>query len=82
MWTLVDYAMEKFREFDWMDLGIFKLCLVSFGVLVGVCAEKHCKKWLPVIAATFFFSYLFLIYRLITIQIVDDVEIFSDIEED
>ena len=60
----VDFAMEKFRQFDIKDAGIFKICLIAFGILMGMYWHKQFKKASPFIWLIFIASYGYLIYTL------------------
>lgn len=60
----VDFAMEKFHKFDIKDAGIFKICLMALGILMGMYWHKQFKKISPFIWLIFIASYGYLIYSL------------------
>lgn len=62
--TVFGKAIEKFRNFSIWEIGVFKLCLMSFGVLVGTYMHKACKKMAPLLWIFFIASYAILIYKL------------------
>lgn len=75
MWALLDTAMKKFRGFNVADVGIFKICLITFGFLIGLLASDCCKKYKLLFTFIFLFAYLYVIYRF---MMIDTDDSFSD----
>lgn len=64
--TSMECALEKLKRFDVVEMGIFKLLLVSFGVLLGIYANKTCRNLAPLWIFMFVICYAYVIYKLIT----------------
>lgn len=64
VYKAIHIVMQRFHEMDVFDVGIFKACLVSFGILVGTYATRLCRKLAPLVWVAFIGSYILLIYRL------------------
>lgn len=47
---LDDYVVE----FDWKDLGLFKICMCAFGVMLGISVPKGKKRPVLVVSAILF----------------------------
>lgn len=65
---LTDYSMERVHNFSVLDFAIFKICLMTFGLWLGIQFSAFFKKWKPVILAGFFVSYIYLIWRIFCAQ--------------
>lgn len=65
---MTDYSMEKVHGFSVLDVAIFKVCLMSFGLWLGVQFANFFKKWKPVILVGFILSYAYLIWRMFFAQ--------------
>lgn len=59
-----DQAMEAVKKFNIGDYGVFKTCLICFGILIGVYANKACRRHTAIIWLTFLGTYIYLIYKL------------------
>lgn len=60
---LVGYSMDRLKGFSVLDFGIFKTCLISFGILIGARFAKFLKKFEIFVLLTFIASFIFLVYR-------------------
>lgn len=60
----LDWGMDKVHHFTLCEVGMLKLCLITFGMLVGMHTPFRCKKMKVVIWFTFLFSYVVVILRL------------------
>ncbi|MFI3227188.1 MAG: hypothetical protein R3Y09_07210 [Clostridia bacterium] len=61
---LMDLVMEKFKTFSVLDIGIFKICLLSIGLLFGGFFNKFIRKNAILIAIIAIASYAYLIYKI------------------
>lgn len=61
----VNGLMNRFRNLEIWEVGVFKACLFSLGVLVGTYFSKSLKKLAPLFWIAFIGGYLYLIYRLL-----------------
>lgn len=64
MKNLITRNMEEVKSFSIMDFGIFKICIMAFGILSGVYFYKFFDKAKPVVWTGFLGSTAYLIYRL------------------
>lgn len=64
MKNLVNSTMEEAKTFSVMDFGIFKIVMITFGILSGVYFYKFFKKARPAVWATFGGSAIYMIYRM------------------
>lgn len=55
---------DRFSMFDWKDLGVVKVCILAFGILLGIYGKSYLKKYTPLILITFLGTYVYIIYRL------------------
>lgn len=60
---LIQVAMTRLQEFSVLDVGIFKICLICFGILLGAYNAKFAKKTSPVLIGIFIASYIYLIFK-------------------
>ena len=51
---LLSYTNEYLKKLDITDLALIKLCLIAFGVLVGISIPVKNKKWVGLIAIPVF----------------------------
>ncbi len=65
MTKLINVMMEKFKKLDLFGVGVFKICLISFGVLLGTSKHDLFKKVKPLVFGTFLCSYILLMYEFI-----------------
>lgn len=77
IWAIIDCAMEKFKTFDVVDMGILKVCLISFGILVGVLGEAKLRKSVPAIIMIFIASYVYIMYKFINAPSDEYYEIYD-----
>lgn len=56
--------MAKWRSFSICDVGVFKLCLLSLGMAVGVSFTNTLKKRKSLLWLLFGVSYLYVIWRM------------------
>lgn len=59
----VDTAISAVQRFNFADYGVFKLCLICMGILIGIYATRTCRKNAAFIWLTFGVSYVYLMYR-------------------
>lgn len=59
----MEQAIRKFRRFSVTDIAIFKLLLLSLGVLLGIAFSKPLKKIRPLIWLGTAASTSYLIWR-------------------
>lgn len=62
--VFMDYIMDRVRRFSILDFGIFKLCILSIGMIIGSFFSKCLKKCTPVLVIIALASYAYLIYKL------------------
>ena len=75
---LCEDLADKFREFSIAEYGIFKICLLSFGLLVGAFHARKVKRHGFLLFLAFVASLVYLLIRLFD----DDEEYdFEDDEE-
>lgn len=65
LYRALDYLIERFKQMNVLDIGIFKTCLISLGILLGTYAHRTFRKFAPLVWIVFLGSYLVLIYRLL-----------------
>ena len=41
---LYDYAQNYIKNLDLWDFGIIKICLIAFGIMLGIAVPEKCKK--------------------------------------
>lgn len=59
MKKLFGYADEYIHQSDWRDLALIKFCLMSIGVIMGLCIPKEKRKLaLPIAGAVFALTYV------------------------
>ncbi len=59
----MEKLMEKFKSFSIFDIAVFKFCLISFGIILGMTGHKSWKKAAPLVWCTFIGGYLYMVYR-------------------
>lgn len=64
VYQALDYLTDRFKGFDIWEIGVFKVCLLAFGVLIGLYAGKTCRKFAPLVWIAFIASYIYVIYKL------------------
>lgn len=60
---LIQSAMSRLQTFSVVDVGIFKICLICFGILLGTYNAKYAKKISPILIGIFISSYIYLIFK-------------------
>lgn len=66
MKNFINWAMKKIQNFDVCEIALFKLSLISFGILIGSQLKKGCKKkFVPFVFLTFIFSYAALVFKML-----------------
>ncbi len=58
---------DRFSLLDWKDLSVFKLCIFSFGLLLGIYKSELLKKYSSLIWITFLGAYIYVIYKLVNV---------------
>lgn len=59
MKKLFAYADEYLHQSDWKDLALVKFCLMSIGLIVGMCIPKEKRKLvLPIAGGVFLLTYV------------------------
>lgn len=71
--VIVDNIMERFRTFNAVDVGIFKICILTLGIIIGVYSSQKIKKLTPHMFAIFVLAYLYVVIKLIRAE-VDDLD--------
>lgn len=61
----VPTILERFRTFNIAEIAVFKICLLTFGVLIGINGRPILKPFHRALRATFVGSCLYLIFRLV-----------------
>lgn len=76
MKELFAYAQKYKEEMNLLDLSLFKVCLVSMGVLIGLSVPKSKKKKVAAVSSVLFtFTYAPLVTKfLCTVMEVDKEE--------
>lgn len=59
---IYDITMKSFKKYTIFDIGVFKLCLMVFGMIVTLLFYDMIKPYLTCLIITFILSYLYLIY--------------------
>lgn len=57
--------LERFRTFNVAEIAVFKVCLITFGILIGIAGRPILKPFRSALSAAFVSSYLYLMFRLI-----------------
>ena len=60
--SFIDFAMDRLHNFNLVDVGVFKICLLTLGILLGIYHHRKLKKISPLIWLTFIGAYIYLIY--------------------
>ncbi|MEG1774259.1 MAG: hypothetical protein RR320_05340 [Oscillospiraceae bacterium] len=61
--TMIDYMLARSRNFGLADWAMFKLCLVSFGVLIGSTFSNFFKKLRPLMTVLFCAGWVYMVWR-------------------
>lgn len=61
----MDKLLAEFRTLSVAEVGVFKICLVCLGLLLGLQEKKVLKPYQPLILITLLSSYAYLIFRLL-----------------
>lgn len=62
---LIDFMISRVTAFSIFDWGIFKICLISFGVLLGTLYNKLFKKLAPLVAVVFIATWVYMLWRVL-----------------
>ena len=54
MGKLKEFLDNYVVEFDWKDIGMFKLCMCAFGIMIGVSLPKEKRKPIIVVCGIVF----------------------------
>jgi len=60
--SLFTWAEEKFRRMNWLDIGIFKLCIFAFALMLASLLPQLLAVGWKVWGAIFVISYSWLIF--------------------
>ncbi|MEM1484532.1 hypothetical protein V6615_06580 [Oscillospiraceae bacterium PP1C4] len=60
----VNWGMEQWKLFTVCDVALFKVCLFSFGALIGVYCTKPLKKLAPLLWFVAAGSFIYLVWRM------------------
>lgn len=52
MKKIMDYLNDFNLEFDWKDILLFKLCMIAFGVMLGLSISRDKKDCVRSLACT------------------------------
>lgn len=63
MKKFIKFAMDKVKTFSVWDFGVFKFCLVSFGILLGAYFARFFLSYITVIWVIFILAYAYMFYR-------------------
>ena len=61
----VDEAMDRFRGFSVFDVAVFKTCLLTIGMLLGISNVRTMRKIQPFLWIFLLCSYIYLIWRMV-----------------
>ena len=65
---LFDAANQFLKEADWTTLAVFKFCLLSLGILIGVLLPQSAKPIIIILCTLVFFAtYIPLMAKLLRI---------------
>lgn len=64
LYQMMYFMMKRAKTFEIEDFAALKVCLFSFGLLLGSSFSKFFKRLSPLIKAMFVLSYVFLIWRI------------------
>lgn len=64
LYRMIYFLMKRAETFEVEDFAALKICLVSFGLLLGSTFSKFFKRLSPLIKVVFVLSYVFLIWRI------------------
>ncbi|NLG04963.1 MAG: permease of phosphate ABC transporter [Clostridia bacterium] len=56
MKNLIEYAQAYLKKIDLKEMTLIKLCLISFGIVFGICMPSKYRKLGFLIAAAVFVS--------------------------
>lgn len=65
---MIDWGMARFRGFTIWDVGVFKLCMLSIGMLIGGYIAKPLSRLRPFLWAFAAVSYIYILWRMIFID--------------
>lgn len=71
---IVQTLMDRFRTFSIADVAVFKVCLIAFGVLLGLNGRAILKPLQPMITGALAGAYVFLIFRLWVVPKLEDTD--------
>ena len=71
-------VMNKIRHFSLGEMGVFKFCLLSFGLLVGAFHSKKVKRNAFFLLLTFLLTAVYLMIRIC----FDDEDDYDDFDDD
>ena len=61
----IDKVIERLNTFGIVEWSILKICMMSFGMLVGIYTYSTSKKMKPLLWITFLVSYIYLMYKIV-----------------
>ena len=59
-----NYMLERAKDFDGFDWAIFKVCLVSLGLLVGAKLAGIVRRIRGFLVIVFFLSWIYTMWRI------------------
>ena len=60
---LIDFAMDSLQLFTITDMAMFKIFLISFGILLGITFTKFFKAMSPIVKILFVASYAYIVWK-------------------
>lgn len=62
----IQNLLTEFKSFNLSEMAVFKVCLISCGMLIGgLTGRRFFRAFKGLIASSFISSYLYLIFRLL-----------------
>lgn len=62
--SLISYLVERARSFSILDFAMFKVCLLSVGLLLGTVFSKFFSKFKMLILTGFLVSWAYMFWRI------------------
>lgn len=67
MKKLIDFSMRVAKQFNFMDYTVFKICLVSLGILLGAYLSQFFLSIISIVWAVAIVSYIWMIYKMFVV---------------
>lgn len=62
--SLFTWAEEKFKNFTFWDIGVFKLALIAFGMILGAYFAMFVMEYMLYFWIVFIAAYIYLVFKM------------------